>query len=588
MVPNANIKYEEVILRGIAAAPGISIGPIYVYDREVPEVIERSTSPDEAEREITRLTNAVERSQKELRKILAFAEQKIGEAKARVFEAQMLILEDTHLFSTIHERIRRDLKNAEFIVADEIGKYQKMMLTSDDEYMLERAQDVEDLKNRIIRNIREEKLYSKLEGSAIIVSKKLTAADTVLFSRNEVLGYATELGGITSHSALLSRALKIPAVVGLREVMSQAQTTAEAVIDGYNGLLILNPSEAAVEEYRRKQERHRQFEEKLAGLKDLPAITLDGRRIELSANIEFEEEVEFVILQGSAGIGLYRTEILLLGKDTFPTEEEQYEKYRAIADKIFPQRVVLRTFDIGGDKLLPQAYQESNPFLGWRGIRISLDEPEMFLQQLRACLKASTRKNVGIMFPMVTSVKEIREARRYLEQAKTELRKVNVPFDERIPVGAMIETPSAAVLAEELAAELDFISIGTNDLIQYLLAVDRANTFVSDLYQEFHPAVLKAVQFVIEHGHRKKVWVGMCGEMAGDPLATLLLVGLGLDEFSVNPSVLPEIKKIIRATRYKEARKIAKKALTMHSEDEVKEYLTSIVKEKFPDIVLEN
>lgn len=588
MVPNANTKYEEVILRGIAAAPGISIGPIYVYDREVPEVIERSTSPDEAEREITRLTNAVERSQKELRKILAFAEQKIGEAKARVFEAQMLILEDTHLFSTIHERIRRDLKNAEFIVADEIGKYQKMMLTSDDESMLERAQDVEDLKNRIIRNIREEKLYSKLVGSAIIVSKKLTAADTVLFSRNEVLGYATELGGITSHSALLSRALKIPAVVGLREVMSHAQITAEAVIDGYNGLLILNPSEAAVEEYRRKQERHRQFEEKLAGLKDLPAITLDGRRIELSANIEFEEEVEFVILQGSAGIGLYRTEILLLGKDTFPTEEEQYEKYRAIADKIFPQRVVLRTFDIGGDKLLPQAYQESNPFLGWRGIRISLDEPEMFLQQLRACLKASARKNVGIMFPMVTSVKEIREARRYLEQAKTELRKDNLPFDERIPVGAMIETPSAAVLAEELAAELDFISIGTNDLIQYLLAVDRANTFVSDLYQEFHPAVLKAVQFVIEHGHRKKVWVGMCGEMAGDPLATLLLVGLGLDEFSVNPSVLPEIKKIIRATRYKEARKIAKKALTMHSEDEVKEYLTLVMKEKFPDIVLEN
>ncbi|MFQ5797340.1 MAG: phosphoenolpyruvate--protein phosphotransferase [Bacteroidota bacterium] len=586
MTTEVNTKNREIILRGIAASPGIAMGPIYVYDRDVPEVIERSTSAAEAEREIDRLRKAVERSQKELRKVLAFTQQKIGEAKAKIFEAQMLILEDTHLFSSIHERIRRELKNAEFIVDDEIGKYQKMMLASDDEYMLERAHDVEDLKNRIIRNIQEERLYSKLEGSAIIVSKNLTAADTVLFSRNEVLGYATDLGGITSHAALLSRALKIPAVVGLREATPQVQNATETIIDGYHGLLILNPSETTIEEYQRKRQRHREFEEKLAGLKDLPADTLDGRKIQLSANIEFEEEIEFVILQGSAGVGLYRTENLLLGKDAFPTEEEQFEKYQAIAEKIFPQRVILRTFDIGGDKLLPQAYQESNPFLGWRGIRISLDQPEMFLQQLRALLKASARKNVGIMLPMVTSVKEIRETRRYLEQAKTELRKRNVPFDERAPIGAMVETPSAAVLAQELAAEVDFLSIGTNDLIQYLLAVDRANTFVSNLYQEFHPAVLKAIQFVIEHGHQRNVWVGMCGEMAGHPLATVLLVGLGLDEFSVIPSVLPEIKKIIRSIRYKEARKIAKKAMTMHSEEDVKEYLTSIVKEKFPDIDL--
>ncbi len=574
MTTEVNTKNKEIVLRGVPAAPGIAIGPIYVYNREVPEVIERSTSATEAEREIDRLSKAVERSQKELRKILAFAQRKIGEGKAKIFEALILILEDTQLFSSIHERIRRELKNAEFIVDDEIGKYQKMMLASNDEYMLERAHDVEDLKNRIIRNIQEEKLHSKLEGSTIIVSKNLTAADTVLFSRNEVLGYATDLGGITSHSALLSRALKIPAVVGLREATSQVQNATETIIDGYHGLLILNPSETTIEEYRRKQQRHREFEEKLAGLKDLPAETLDGRKIQLSANIEFEEEIEFVILQGSAGVGLYRTENLLLGKDAFPTEEEQFEKYQAIAEKIYPQRAILRTFDIGGDKLLPQAYQESNPFLGWRGIRISLDQPEMFLQQLRALLKASARKNVGIMLPMVTSVKEIRETRRYLEQAKTELRKQNVPFDERVPIGAMVETPSAAVLAEELAAEVDFLSIGTNDLIQYLLAVDRANTFVSNLYQEFHPAVLKAIQFVIEHGHQRKVWVGMCGEMAGNPVATVLLVGLGLDEFSVIPSVLPEIKKIIRSIRYKEARKIAKKAMTMHSEEDVKEFLT--------------
>lgn len=588
MPTDRDTKNEEVVLKGVGAAPGIAIGPVYLYDREVPKVIERSISSDETEREIERLINAVERSSKELQKILAFAQQKIGERRGKIFEAQLLILEDIHLFSAIHQRIRSELKNAEFIVADEIGKYQKMMMTSDDEYMLERAQDVDDLKNRIIRNVQEEKLYSKLEGSAIIVSKNLTAADTVLFSRNEVLGYASDLGGITSHSSLLSRALKIPAAVGLREATSKVQGATEAIIDGYNGFLIVNPSTATIEEYRRKQQRHREFEENLAGLKDLPAETLDGKKIDLSVNIEFEEEIEFVILQGSAGIGLYRTENLLIGKDAFPSEEEQFQKYRAIADKIYPNRAILRTFDIGGDKVLPQAYQETNPFLGWRGIRISLDQPEMFREQLRAILKASSRKNVGIMFPMVTSVSEVQRARTHLEMAKGDLRRENIPFDERIPVGVMIETPSAAVLAEELAAEVSFLSIGTNDLIQYLLAVDRTNSFVSELYQQFHPAVLKAVQFVIEHGHKRKAWVGMCGEMAGDPLATVLLVGLGLDEFSVIPSVLPEIKKIIRSMKYREAKRVAKKVLAMNSADDVKSYLIEVMKEKFPEISLEN
>ncbi|HEY4644353.1 MAG TPA: phosphoenolpyruvate--protein phosphotransferase, partial [Bacteroidota bacterium] len=423
MPTDRDTKNEEVVLKGVGAAPGIAIGPVFLYDREVPKVIERSISSDETEREIERLINAVERSSKELQKILAFAQQKIGERRGKIFEAQLLILEDIHLFSAIHQRIRSELKNAEFIVADEIGKYQKMMMTSDDEYMLERAQDVDDLKNRIIRNVQEEKLYSKLEGSAIIVSKNLTAADTVLFSRNEVLGYASDLGGITSHSALLSRALKIPAAVGLREATSKVQGATEAIIDGYNGFLIVNPSTATIEEYRRKQQRHREFEENLAGLKDLPAETLDGKKIDLSVNIEFEEEIEFVILQGSAGVGLYRTENLLIGKDAFPSEEEQFQKYRAIADKIYPNRAILRTFDIGGDKVLPQAYQETNPFLGWRGIRISLDQPEMFRQQLRAILKASSRKNVGIMFPMVTSVSEVQRARTHLEMAKGDLRR---------------------------------------------------------------------------------------------------------------------------------------------------------------------
>ncbi|HXG00072.1 MAG TPA: phosphoenolpyruvate--protein phosphotransferase [Bacteroidota bacterium] len=577
---------NEIVLTGVPAAPGIAIGPAYVYSKHIPKVQQRSIAPDEVDTEIDRLRAAVARSEKELKKILSFTEQKIGRQSALIFEAQIMILRDSVLMEAIERRIREELKNAEFIVFDEFGKYRRMMLASSDEYVQERAHDVDDVMNRIIRNIQDQKLFSRLEGESIIVSEHLTPADTVIFSRNQVLGYATDIGGLTSHAALLSRSLKIPAVLGLRNATKFIKTGDLLAIDGFAGTVIVHPTTETIERLRQKDQRLKEFEKKLEGIAGLPAETLDHRRIELSANLEFVDEIEFALRQGSQGIGLYRTEGQLMGRSTFPTEDEQAEEYTRVAEAMFPHPVMFRTFDIGGDKFSPDPMKEENPFLGWRGIRVSLDRPEMFLDQLRAILRASARKNVRVFFPMVTKVSEVRRAKEYLQRAKDDLKLRGIPFDPDLPVGVMIEVPAAAVTAEEIAKEVDFLSIGTNDLIQYMLAIDRGNNLVTSMYQELNPAIIRTIKWIIDAGHKQGKWVGMCGEMAGNPVATMLLVGLGLDEFSVAPAVLPEIKKIIRSIKYKEARKVAERVLTLSTEKEIKEYLASVLKEKLPELPL--
>ena len=582
-----NPHTEEIVLKGIPASPGIAIGPVFVYLKHTPVIEERSILSEEVERELGRLEQAIARSHKELRKILEFAEKKLGEDKVRIFEAQLMFLEDAILFDAIYGRIRGELKNAEYVVHSEIEKYHRIMLASKDEYTHERANDVEDVRNRILRNLQEQRVISRLEGSSVIVSQNLTAPDTVILSRNEVLGYATDIGGITSHTALLSRALKIPAVVGLKTISHQAHDAGRIVLDGYSGEVVLNPSEETIKRYEAKREKYREFESHLSGFRDLPAETLDHHRVELSVNVEFEQELDFIKLQGADGIGLYRSEYLIVGKEVFPTEEEQYNQYKLLAETMYPKRVIIRTFDIGGDKVMAETTKENNPFLGWRGIRVLLDKPDLFIEQMRAILRASTRKNVAIMFPMVSNLIEVRKARKLLDEAKHQLRKEGIPYDARIKVGVMIEVPSAAVIAEDIAEEVDFLSIGTNDLIQYLLAVDRGNDVVSSLYQEFNPAVIRFLRRIIDRGKKKGVWVGMCGEMAGDPLATILLLGLGLDEFSVVPNMLPEIKKIIRSVKFSEAQKIAKQVLMLKTEDEIKELLKSIMQKKFPDIPID-
>jgi len=584
-----NTEKKEVVLTGIAASPGIVCGTAFEYVKPEPVVEERELADAEAvETDLDRFDRALGKSSRELKKILTFARQKVGDAKARILEAQIMVLDDPFLQNTIRKRIREERKNVEFVVHDEIGRYAKLMMAARDEYMHERAHDMEDLKNRIVRNLHLESMTSKFDGSHIIVAHNLTTADTMILSRNEVLGYATDMGGVTSHAALFSRSLKIPAVVALGDVTRAIHSGDIIILDGYSGRVVVNPGPASMRAYEERRRKMAEFEEKLAGFKDLPATTTDGHTVELSANIELSDELHYVVMQGSQGVGLYRTESLLIGAEDIPTEEVQLSEYRRICDTIYPGRVIMRTFDIGGDKLAPEMAEEDNPFLGWRGIRISLDRPEMFMDQLRAMLRASTKKNMAIMFPMVTTLNELRLAKKFVEQAKSDLRALKIKFDENIPVGVMIEVPAAAMNASELAAEADFLSIGSNDLVQYMLAVDRGNSLVASLYDEFDPAVLTTLKHVVNAGHKRKIWVGICGGMAGNPIAAPLLIGLGMDELSVVPAVLPKIKKIIRSVSYVALQALAREALSKRSGLEVKQLLRDFVAREIPDIPLED
>jgi phosphotransferase system enzyme I (PtsI) len=582
------IVKKEVTLTGVGASPGIVCGKAFLFVKPVPVAEERILdSPAEIPAELERFERALQKSSKELRKILAFARQKVGDAKARILEAQIMVLDDPYLHGEIRGRISAEQKNAEYVVNDEIGKYARLMMDAPDEYMHERAHDMDDLKNRIVRNLQQETMTSRLDGSYIIVAHALTTADTMILSRNAVMGYATDMGGVTSHAALFSRSLKIPAIVGLGDVTREVQTGDTVILDGYSGRFIVHPGPGTMSKFEDRLTRMTEFEQKLSGLRDLPATTTDGHSVELSANIELSEELDYVVMQGSQGVGLYRTESLLIGRDDFPDEEEQLAEYRRMAERIYPNRVIMRTFDIGGDKIAPEMAEEANPFLGWRGVRISLDRPDIFMTQLRAMLRASTKKNLSIMFPMVTTLAELLQAKEFVQKAKDELKAGKQKYNENIKVGVMIEVPAAALNASLLAAEADFLSIGSNDLIQYLLAVDRGNSLVSSLYQDFDPAVLTTLKHVINAGHKKKIWVGICGEMAGNPLAAPLLIGMGMDELSVVPAVLPEIKKIIRSVSHSSLQELAAKALRLRSSAEVEQMLTDFLRKEIPDIPLE-
>jgi len=434
----------------------------------------------------------------------------------------------------------------------------------------ERFTDITDVKNRVIRNMKKEKLVSKVEENSIIISHELSPADTILFSKRKVQGYATDKGGITSHAAIISRALRVPAVVGMKEISKKINSGDFIIIDGLNGLIISNPNDDTLLNYKKKLEELKKYEEKLNKVIDLPSETSDKKNIELSANIEFDEEIDFVVNTGHCGIGLYRTEHLFLEAGDFPSEERQIEEYTHIADVTYPNTVTIRTYDIGGDKLLPVSEKEDNPFLGWRGIRICLDRVDIFKEQLRALLISSKNKNVQIMFPMISSVSEVIKAKNILNEVKAEFDREKIYYDKDIKVGIMIEVPSAYFLADELAKEVDFFSIGTNDLIQYLLAVDRGNENISDLFLEFHPAVLRAIKHISDAAHRNNIKISVCGEMASDPLATAVLIGLGIDELSVTPFIFPEIKQLIRNLNFEDVKKLCDEILLLSEEAEIK------------------
>lgn len=575
-----------ITITGVPASPGIVFGKSYCYLKKIIKVDKSSILKNAIPQEVVRLEHAIERSEYELKKIISFAANQVGKTEIKIFEAQILILQDIILLEGIKSRIKNELTNAEAVVDSEFSKYQSIMLNAKDEYLRERAHEVEDIKNRIIRNIQQEKLTSRIDKNVIVVSEALTAGDTILFSRNKILGFATDGGGITSHSTLLARSLQLPAVVGLKDITKNINHGDLLIVDGYDGIVIIRPNEETIEKFNCEKTRHDNFEKKLIPLRDQPATTLDNHTVSLTVNIEFMDEIPIMLKQGAQGVGLYRSEGVLIGRDSIPTEDEQFTEYEKLASAVAPHRIVIRTFDIGGDKIFSEQNDEENPSLGWRGIRISLDMPELFKTQLRAILRASTRNNVDILFPMVSGFEEIIEAKKYLSEIKDELQNKNIPFDKNIRVGSVIEIPSAALLAGDLARELDFLSIGTNDLLQFVLAVDRNNERVSKLFNRFNPGLLRLISQIITQTKSENKKIAMCGEMAGDPLATTLLIGLGLDEFSVIPDILPEIKKIIRTITLKDAKEIAKHALTLSTSAEIQNYLQDELQKIIPDIPL--
>jgi phosphotransferase system enzyme I (PtsI) len=573
--------HREKIHKGVAASQGISIGKAYLYARKQVNINTMKISDEEVEAEIVLLKNAIEVSLKELNKIYDISLERIGEKNSKIFEAQIEIIKDTIFLDSILTRIREENRSAGFVFNDEIEKLGQIFLKAENNYMHERYADLIDVKNRVIRNMKRDKLVSKVEEDSIIFAHELSPADTILFSRRKVRGYATDTGGITSHTAIISRALRVPSVVGMKIISKQIISGETVIIDGFEGIIISNPTEQTIESYRKKQDEHKSHELLLVNIVNKPCETLDKKRVEITANIEFIEETEFLQNCGDCGIGLYRTEHLYMEKGDFPSIGEQIEDYTHISNITFPKKVTIRTYDLGGDKIFKENnYKELNPYLGWRGIRMCLDKKDVFKAQLEALMISSSKKNIKIMLPMIGSVDEVRETKLLLKEVKKGLDEKGVYYDKSIQLGIMIEVPSAFVLAEELSKEADFFSIGTNDLIQYILAVDRGNNFISDLYQQFHPAVIRALQRIIDGGHKNKIKVSMCGEMASVPLAIPLLIGLGLDELSVIPSMFSEIKQIVRATKYTDAKIFAEEILTLPTEGQIKSKVTEFFNTK--------
>lgn len=565
-----------ITLSGIAASHGIAFGKAFLYEVEKFRVIRRQISDQDVEAEIEQFKQAVAKAKREIIQIRDNVAQGMSKEYADIFSAHLLLLEDPFLILEVTKKIKEEYKNVEFALVEVLEMLTKNFYELEDEYIRERAVDISDIGKKILYNMVGRKRVG-LEGiqpGTVIVAHNLTPSDTVQIDKEKVVAFATDVGGPTSHTAILARAMEIPAVVGLNNVTYQAKDGDSLIIDGLSGQIVINPTQTVLEEYNRKSVEFEAFQAGLAKLKDLPAETPDRCRLEIGANIELIEEVTSAKEHGAEGIGLYRTEFFYLNRDNLPSEEEMFKTYREAVEATFPYPVIFRTLDLGGDKLPyhleePWNQIESNPFLGLRAIRLCLQHPDILKTQLRAILRASKHGKGKILVPMISSVEEVRETKAILADVMQELKDKGIPFDEKIEFGIMIETPSAAVTADILAKEVDFFSIGTNDLIQYALAVDRGNEQIAYLYRPSHPAILRLLKKTIEAAHQEGKWVGMCGEMASNPLFTVLLLGLGLDEFSMSGVSIPEIKEIIRATTLQEARELVQQALTLSGTDEV-------------------
>lgn len=580
-MPESRSSSKSIILRGIPASPGIGIGKAFVLKEESLSYVFRSLSRDEVRKEIQRFRQAVSKTRTEILQSREKVLKVLGKSHAALIDVHLLILEDALFSKDIEKKISQELMNAEAALVAVLDNVSRTFNKLGDEYFRQRNDDIMDVGKAVMRHMLGQESFSlsKLKEHAVIIAHDLSPSQTLSLREDLTDGFATDIGGRTSHAAILAQGLEIPAVVGLKDITDHVSTGDLVIVDGNEGLVIINPTMVVLENYRKAREIQLAEFRELEKFKDLPAQTMDGRRVILAANIEAPEEVKTALGHGAEGIGLYRTEFLYLNRRDVPTEDEHYENYRRVARQMLPYPVIIRTVDIGGDKLMPLGIagfdDEPNPFLGLRGIRLCLRFPDLFKLQLRAILRASVEGKLKIMYPMITSLEELREANRILAEVKRELTSKGIAFDEKLEVGVMIETPSAAMVADLLAPETDFFSLGTNDLIQYTLAVDRINENVASLYNPLHLAVLRLIARVIEAGHAAGKWVGMCGEMAGDPTVTKILLGMGLDEFSVAASAIPKIKKLLRNTRFDKTQKLTQDILQSKDQETLLKQLSA-------------
>ncbi|MCZ6678554.1 MAG: phosphoenolpyruvate--protein phosphotransferase [Candidatus Poribacteria bacterium] len=577
-----------ITLTGIAASPGVVIGEVFrIHDQlDIPR---HPIRPEQVDSEIHRLDDAMAHVQRDLSAIRSRILLDAHRKDADIFQVHIMMLDDP-MFT---DRIRQDMEtryiNAEAAVADIGDEFIRAFSASENVHLREKSVDLKDLVQQIIFVLtgQERVDLSNLDTEVIVLAHDLTPSDTALMRKNGILAFATELGTRISHTAILARSLGIPAVVGLGSEMAKAETGDVVIIDGTHGYVILHPNAETIQQYQTEQEKYHAVEVELASLRDTEVQTRDGQRIEIAANIEFHEEVELIQKHGAKGIGLYRTEYFFMNQDHLPSEDELFESYRYVVERVSPEVTIIRTLDLGGDKLAPylRLPRSSHSLMGLRAIRLCLKHPDIFLTQLRAILRASAYGNAKIMFPMISGLDELREAKWFVEIAQAELTQRGIPFNPEIEIGIMIELPSAAIIADLLAKEADFFSIGTNDLIQYSLAVDRRNEETLSLYEPLHPAVLRLTQSVVQVAHDAGIDVSLCGEMAGDPVFSLLLIGMGLTKLSMSPPVIPEIKKVISSISLKEAQSLIAEIMKLPTAGEIEVYIWKEAVERFPELM---
>jgi len=567
-------KTGEKMLRGIPVSQGVSRSRVVVLDRTRIDPAKWGILESDPAGEEDRLQASLMETRRQILAVQERLREALGAKEAQIFDAHLLVLEDPMLIEEATRFIREDLVTAEFALHKASEKYAEALGKVDDSYLSERAADIRDVAQRVLADLMDQALctgLADLTEPCVVVAHDLTPSDTAMMDPAMVLGFATEVGSRTSHTAILARSLRIPAVLGLGEAISELHTGESVLLDGFNGFVVIDPSEQTLFEYGQLVDRQTSIEKSLEVIHDDAAETRDGHRIILSANIERAADVESVLQCGAIGVGLFRTEFLFINRSDLPNEEEQFAAYRKVTESLAPDPVIIRTLDLGGDKLLSHVNvaEEMNPFLGWRAIRLCLQEKDLFRTQLRAILRASVFGNLKIMYPMISGVEELDAANVLLDECREQLRDEGVAFAEDVEIGVMIETPSAAMIADSLARRVKFFSIGTNDLIQYALAVDRLNEKIAHLYEPTHPGILRLIKATVDAGQAHGIWTGICGEMAGDLAAVPLLLGLGVSELSVTPSMVPRVKMLICSIEMSEARKLAEFALYSDSPKEI-------------------